>query len=604
MSNRASGSRNYSSTSAVAEIKSRLSIVDVIQDFVSLKKSGKNYIGLCPFHDDNNPSMHVNDERGFFHCFSCGAGGDVFGFVMRYSNTGFPEALKELARKAGVSLPEPRRRRTDNQKKKEAASERFFKINSLICSFYHEKLISEKSSAPAREYLESRGITLETIREFKLGFAPDSWDSAVKFASRNNIDVRELEELGLVVAREKRNGHYDRFRNRVVFPISEITGRICGFGGRNLSEGEPKQPKYMNSPESLVFDKKSVLYGLYHSKSEIGRKQKVVLVEGYMDFIKLYANGIRNVVATLGTAFTNEHAKLLRRFSKEVVIVYDGDNAGIRSAVRAGEILLDQGIFSSICRIPNGLDPDDYLEEHGTESLAGLIADAVDVSDFIIDDTFARYREKKMSSGEAINFLVYLVSKIKDPVRRAEAVSKATGIFGIRESEFLSLVKTSNAEKNRGSLTPAPLIPEKNIHEREIVRILLKFPQLVSAEKIEDVARHFENGDLKVIFKRLCEGGVGEISSLMSSSEKIEIQQLLSELIFSSDDLIDETTSEKILNGCVKELELRNIAFKRNEVIERIRKQRGSSDKTLEKKLVEQYRDLVIMEKTIKGTAS
>ncbi len=596
--------KNSSFTSAIADIKARLSIVDVIQGFVSLKKSGKNYIGLCPFHDDNNPSMHVNDEKGFFHCFSCGAGGDVFGFLMRYSNIGFREALKELAQKAGVRLPAPRPP-TRSEKKKEAASARFFEINSLVSSFYSKNLVdSRKDSAQAREYLESRGISSEIIREFKLGFAPDRWDAAVKFASRKNISVKELEELGLVIARESGGGHYDRFRNRIIFPINEITGRICGFGGRTLSEDEPKQPKYMNSPESPVFDKRSILYGLYHSKSEIGRERKAVLVEGYMDFIKLYANGIRNVVATLGTAFTNEHAKLLRRFCEEVVIVYDGDAAGIRSAVRAGEILLEQGISSSICRIPDGLDPDDYLEEHGSESLAELIADAVDVSDFIIDDTFARYREKKMSSGESIKFLVDLVSKIKDPVRRAEAVSKATGIFGIRESEFLSLVKTSNPGRNRGSLAPATLIPEKNIHEREIVRILLKFPHLMSAEEIENTGGHFENGDLKVILKRVGEGEFTEVSSLMSSFEKIEMQQLLSELIFSSDDLIDETTSEKILNDCVKELELRNIAFKRNEVIDRIRKQRDSSDKTLERKLVEQYRDLVSMEKTIRGTAS
>ncbi len=596
--------KNHSSTSAIADIKAKLSIVDVIQGFVSLKKSGKNHIGLCPFHDDNNPSMHVNDEKGFFHCFSCGAGGDVFGFLMRYSNIGFPEALKELARKAGVRLPAPRPL-TKREKKKEATSARFFEINSLVCSFYHKNLLgSGKKSVQARKYLESRGITSQVIKEFELGFVPDGWEALVKFASAKNIGVKELEELGLVVARESGSGHYDRFRNRIIFPINEITGRICGFGGRTLSEDESKQPKYMNSPESPVFDKRSVLYGLYHSKSEIGRERKAVLVEGYMDFIKLYANGIRNVVATLGTAFTNEHARSLRRFCEEVVIVYDGDTAGIRSAVRAGEILLEQGISSSICRIPDGLDPDDYLEEHGPESLAELIAAAVDVSDFIIDDTFARYREKKMSSGESIKFLVDLVSKIKDPVRRAEAVSKVTGLFGIRESEFLSLVKTSNPGRNRGSLAPRTLIPEKSIHEREIVRILLKFPHLMSAEKIENVGRHFENGDLKVILNRVGEGEFTEVSSLMSSFEKIEMQQLLSELVFSSDDLIDDTTSEKILNDCVKELELRNIAFKRNEVIERIRKQRDSSDKTLERKLVEQYRDLVSMEKTIRGTAS
>ncbi len=596
--------KNPSFTSAIADIKARLSIVEIVQGFVSLKKAGKNYIGLCPFHDDNNPSMHVNDERGFFHCFSCGAGGDIFGFLMKYNNTSFAEALKELAAKAGVTLPTSRPR-TKSAKQKEAATTRFFEVNSHVSSFYCRNLLgSAKDSTNAKKYIESRGITSEIIKEFKLGFAPDRWDSVIRFASAQNISLKELQDIGLVIARDSGDGHYDRFRNRVIFPILGITGQICGFGGRIITEKGVKQPKYLNSPESPVFNKKTILYGLYHSKNEIGRKRKAILVEGYMDFIKLYANGIRNVVATLGTAFTNEHAKLLRRFCEEVAIAYDGDAAGIRSAVRAGEILLQQGISSTICRIPDGLDPDDYIETHGLESLDELIADAAYVTDFIIDDTFARYREKKISSGESIRFLVGMVSKIKDPVQSVRAVSKVTRVFGIRESEFLSLIKTSDSGKNRGSITQTALIPEKSIHEREIVRILLKFPHLLSAKEIKNVEKYFENADLKVILKSVGEKKFAETTSLMNSFEEIEIQQLLSELIFSSDDLIDETTSKKILDSCIRELELRDIASQRNEVIDRIRKQHGSSDKSLEKKLVEQYRDLVSKEKSIRGTVN
>ena len=596
--------KNSSSTSAIAEIKAKLSIVDFIQGFVSLKKSGKNHIGLCPFHDDSNPSMHVNDERGFFHCFSCGAGGDIFGFLMSYSNIGFPEALKELAQKAGVRLPDsPQRAKGAN--KKNAATEKLFEINSLVCSFYARNLARpEKNSAEARKYLESREINSETIKEFELGFAPDMWDTLVKFAARKNINIKKFEELGLVAHRERGSGHYDRFRGRVIFPIRDIMGRICGFGGRVLAKEDPRQPKYMNSPESPVFDKGNILYGLYHSKNEIRRNRKAVLVEGYMDYIKLYANGIRNVVATLGTAFTNEHSRVLRNFCEEVVIVYDGDPAGIRSAVRAGEILLEQGISSSICRIPDGLDPDDYLGEYGPESLRELISGAAYVSDFIIDDTFARYREKKISSAESIRFLAEMVSKIKDPVRRAEAVSKATGIFGIRESEFLSLVKTPDPGKNRGSIAPRAMVPRQSVHEREIVRVLLKFPNLMSAEEVEKIEEYFENEDLKVILKRLVDGEFVEVSSLMSSFEKIEMQQMLSELIFSADDLANETTSRRILNDCVRELELRSIDLRCNEVRDSISKQKGSSDKTVERQLVEQYRDLVSMKKATKGTAS
>ncbi|MCY3985676.1 MAG: DNA primase [Candidatus Dadabacteria bacterium] len=590
--------------SAIADIKAKLSIVDFIQGFVSLKKSGKNHIGLCPFHDDNNPSMHVNDERGFFHCFSCGAGGDIFGFLMRYSNIDFPEALKELARKAGVRLPDSSRR-AKGANKKEADAAKLFHINSLVCLFYSSNLArSEKNSKQARRYLESREITPETIQEFEIGFAPDVWDSLIKFASRKNINIKKLEELGLVVPRERGSGYYDRFRGRVMFPIRDIMGRICGFGGRVLAQESPGQPKYMNSPESSVFDKRNILYGLYHSKNEIRRNRKAVLVEGYLDYIRLYANGIRNVVATLGTAFTNEHSRVLQNFCEEVVIVYDGDPAGIRSAVRAGELLLEQGVSSSICLIPDGLDPDDYLGEYGADSLRELISRAAYVSDFIIDDTFARYREKKMSSTESMRLLADMVSKIKDPIRRAEAVSRITGIFGIRESEFLSLLKTPDPGKNRGSLAPRAMILRESVHEREIVRILLKFPRLMSSNEIEKIKKYFENENLKIILEQLGQEEFTDIFSMMSSFGKIEMQQMLSELIFSADDLVNEITSRKILSDCVRELELKSITLKRNEVLDRIHKQKDSPDKTFERELVEQYRDLVSMEKSIRGTAS
>ena len=599
--------KDSSFRSAIDDIKARLSIVDVVERYVSLRRTGRNYTGLCPFHDDKNPSMHVNEERGFFHCFSCGAGGDVFGFVMKYNNIDFMDAARELAQRAGVTLPSSSRRE-GNRGEDSARKKRFLEINSLVCSLYRERLRSGKGSESARKYVESRGIDARTVEEFGLGFAPDGWDTVVRFAGEKKIGISELEKLGLVAARKDSKGHYDWFRNRIIFPIYGMDGQVLGFGGRALDEDGGKNPKYMNSSESPVFSKKNVFYGLYNSRSEIRKKRQAVLVEGYMDFIKLYSSGVRNVVATLGTAFTRDHATVLRRFCEEVVIVYDGDAAGISSAVRAGEILLEREVSSKICRIPDGLDPDDYVERHGAGGFLELLDAAAGVCDFIIDDTFSKYREKKMSSGESTRFLAELVSKTKDPIERSRALSRITGVFGIRESELLSLARVSGAGKNRGSLAPSPKTSGGDAVERMILKILLRFPGLVDVAEAEKIGDYFENGNLKVILTRIGEVGFNDASSLISSFEDVDTQELLSELIFSSDDLADEKTSEKILGDCVTRLELRGMNFKLGDLRDRIQKQRNSSDKEQEKKLVRKYRDLEReyrdLEKSMRGNIS
>ena len=599
--------KDSSFRSAIEDIKARLSIVDVVERYVSLKRTGKNYTGLCPFHDDKNPSMHVNEERGFFHCFSCGAGGDVFGFVMKYNSIGFMDAARELAQRAGVELPSSSRR-SEDRGEDSARKKRFFEINSLVCSLYRERLRSGKGSESARKYVESRGIDARTVEEFGLGFAPDGWDTVVRFAREKKIGISELEKLGLVAARKDSKGHYDWFRNRIIFPIYGMDGQVLGFGGRALDEDGGKNPKYMNSSESPVFSKKNVFYGLYNSRSEIRKKRQAVLVEGYMDFIKLYSSGVRNVVATLGTAFTRDHAAVLRRFCEEVVIVYDGDAAGISSAVRAGEILLEREVSSKICRIPDGLDPDDYVERHGAGGFLELLGAAAGVCDFIIDDAFSKYREKKMSSGESVRVLAELVSKTKDPIEKSRALSRITGVFGIRESEILSLARSSGAGKNRGSLAPSPKVSGGDAVERMILKILLRFPDLVDVAETEKIVDYFENGNLKVILTRIGEVGFNDASSLISSFEDVDTQELLSELIFSSDDLADEKTSEKILGDCVTRLELRGMNFKLGDLRDRIQKQRNSSDKEQEKKLVRKYRDLEReyrdLEKSMRGNIS
>ena len=313
---------------AIEEIKRRLSLVDLIETYISLKKSGKNYIGLCPFHDDKNPSLHVNEEKGLYHCFSCGAGGDIFGFLMSYNNIGFKEAVQELAAKLNIELKENK----PGDKRKSSKRAVQLKVNQIALKFFHENLLKNKDSQEARDYLAGRGINIDLAREFKIGFAPNSWDGLVKSLEKKKVPMGVANELGLVNKKSGKKNYYDTFRNRIIFPIIDVNGDIIGFGGRVVSKAD--NPKYLNSPESDIYKKRKSFYGLFHSKDDIRKRNFAVLVEGYMDYLSLYAAGIKNAVATLGTSFAVEHATNLRRYTGNVIILYDGDSSGLNAGIK------------------------------------------------------------------------------------------------------------------------------------------------------------------------------------------------------------------------------------------------------------------------------
>ncbi|MGH7884093.1 MAG: DNA primase, partial [Thermodesulfobacteriota bacterium] len=494
---------NSSFKSVIDTIKGSLSIVDIVENFVSLKKSGKNYKGLCPFHDDKNPSMQVNDEKGLFHCFSCGAGGDIFAFLMRYNNISFFEAAVELAKRANVEIPKSK----NYEEKPSSKSSHLYKINSYICSYYHKILTSEINAEGAREYLKSRGLNSDIAKEFRLGYAPADWDNLIKLGNSKNLELHYLDELGLVIRKENSkisgtnyySDYYDRFRDRIMFPILDINGYIVGFGGRSINDDQ--QPKYLNSPESKIFQKRNQFYGLYYSKNEIRKKRTAILVEGYMDFISLFSSGVKNVVASLGTSLTKQHSMLLKRFCDEVIIVYDGDFSGINSAVRAGEIFLEEGVLSKISIIPNKRDPDSFIRKYGKEKFLELIDNAQKLQDIIIDNTYNKLQSEEISSKDATKTVVELISKIVDPIERSEYIKRASNRFSIRESDILSLIKT---KKKVYSSTVIKDNENKNALEELILKILLKFPNLfVKIE--EEISGYFVENKFKVIFTKIIE---------------------------------------------------------------------------------------------------
>lgn len=358
---------SYYSQELVEEIRSRSDIVDVISGYVKLQRKGSNYVGVCPFHNDRNPSMSVNQPRQMYHCFSCGAGGDVFKFVMDYENLTFPEALKVLADRAGVELP--RQDYSKEAKRQADLKVQILEMNKLAAKYYYYTL-RQPAGKQGWDYLTGRKLSEETIKRFGLGYASKYSDDLYKYLKSKGYSDQLLKESGLMQADEKR-GMYDKFWNRVMFPIMDAHNRVIGFGGRVMGDGKPK---YLNSPETKIFDKSRNLYGLNFAR--MSRKPNIILCEGYMDVIAMHQAGFNQAVASLGTAFTQQQSIILKRYTNEVLLTYDSDDAGVKAAMRAIPILKDAGLTARVINMEPYKDPDEFIKAEGAESFQKRIDQA------------------------------------------------------------------------------------------------------------------------------------------------------------------------------------------------------------------------------------
>ncbi|MDE6961020.1 MAG: DNA primase, partial [Lachnospiraceae bacterium] len=350
---------SFYSQDLVEEIRSRSDIVDVISGYIKLQRKGSNYVGVCPFHNDRNPSMSVNQPRQIYRCFSCGAGGDVFKFVMEYENLSFPEAVKVLADRAGIALPQ--QEYSGEAKRQSDLKAQIMEMNRLAARYYYYTL-RQPEGQQGLDYLLGRQLSKETLQKFGLGYADKYSDSLYRYLKGKGYTDQQLKESGLVQVDEKR-GMYDKFWNRVIFPIMDIQNRVIGFGGRVMGDGKPK---YLNSPETKVFDKSRNLYGL--NLARMSRKPNIILCEGYMDVIAMHQAGFHQAVASLGTAFTARQSLVLKRYTNEVLLTYDSDEAGVRAALRALPILKDAGIAAKIINMEPYKDPDEFIKALGAEA--------------------------------------------------------------------------------------------------------------------------------------------------------------------------------------------------------------------------------------------
>lgn len=422
----------------VEEVRLQNDIVEVISQYVPLKQKGGSYFGLCPFHHEKTPSFSVNSEKQFYYCFGCGAAGNVFGFLMEMENCDFPEALKKLADRAHIDLPEPEK--SAQVLVAEQLKARLFEIHNVAGRFYHDVLQSEEGTF-ARNYMEKRKLQTNISRKFGLGYAPDRRNALMEHLQEKGYAVDDMLKSGLVIENKDKNGYHDRFRGRLMFPIFDAQGRVVGFGGRILGRGEPK---YLNSPETILFSKSRNLYGLNFARA--ARKKELVLVEGYMDMISLYQAGFHNVVASLGTAFNQEHARTLKKFAKDVILLYDSDEAGTNAALRAIPVLTANGFHVRVTQVPNGKDPDEFIKQNGALEFSKVLLNAVHYISFEIACIQKKYNlnnpeHKVRFATEAADILSKLDNAIERNVYAGE-VSRMTGVEeGAIRSEIDKRVK-------------------------------------------------------------------------------------------------------------------------------------------------------------------
>ncbi|MBW2006619.1 MAG: DNA primase [Deltaproteobacteria bacterium] len=414
--------------SAKEEVKRAADIVEVVGRYVQLRKAGQNYVGLCPFHSEKAPSFTVSPSKQMFHCFGCKKGGDVFAFWMEYHNASFPEALRELAQKFGVNIPE--KPLSPAQRHRAEEREEIFRVNERAMSYFARLLNEDRRGLAALRYVEERGISREIIEEFRLGFAPDRWDGLVEFLKREGLSLDTAAKAGLVAPR-KSGGYYDRFRGRLIFPIFDLGGRVLGFGGRVLDDG---MPKYLNTPETPVFQKGRCLYGLHAAYRAIRGEGSAVVVEGYMDFLALRNHGLAHVVATLGTALTADHIRKLRGYAPIVVLVFDADEAGDAAVLKSLPLFLNEGVSAKAVQLPKGEDPDSFVNQWGLERFRELVEGALPLFDFYLERACSEKEMDLDAKARVLKQVAPILSEFHDAPQRALYAGHLAEKLGIREN--------------------------------------------------------------------------------------------------------------------------------------------------------------------------
>lgn len=518
------------------DIKSRLDIVDIISDFVELKKSGQNLKGLCPFHSEKTPSFMVHPDKQIFHCFGCGAGGDVITFIMKHEGFSFPEALGMLAKKAGINLREQALSNSEADLRR-----KLMDMQAIALKAFAEGL---KASKKASAYLRDRGIREEMIQRFSLGYAPEDWHCLSNYLRKKGFPESLVLKSGIVSRGDK--GIYDTFRGRIIFPINDLHGNIIAFGGRATDDS---QPKYLNSPETPVFKKGETLFGLNFAKDEIRKNGSAIIVEGYFDVISCHQHGFCNAVAPLGTALTSGHLERLRRFTKRIIVVFDNDGAGRAAARRSLALVLEQGFSAGMLLLPEGDDPDSFLKRAGSNSFNMMLEAAKTPIEFALSIS-------KKGPAEAVHELLETISAAKDPIMREELLGELSKRTGIGETIIRERLRNLRKKTNDRTGGGRFILQGKGLtydEETLILSALIAFP-----ERIGDVLQtlpveEFKNMLVKGMLEklRLAKSGFDAFQSSLSEEE----DRLCRHLTFNPG--FDIEHPERNLQDCIRKILIR-----------------------------------------------
>ena len=484
--------------SVITEVKQRLDIVEFISEYVTLQKAGRNFKGLCPFHTEKHSSFFVFPEQQSWHCFgACGTGGDIFSFVMKKEGIDFGQALRILAQRGGVTLsPREAPSKAEDEKR-----ERLAQINEAAAEYYYHILSATKAGATARSYLTKRNIMPETIKEFRLGFSPDAWETIKDYLLGKGYTEKELVEAGLIIEKEE-GGSYDRFRNRLMFPICDIQGRVTGFGARVLDDS---LPKYINSPQTPIFDKSNSQYGIDKAKSAIRKKDLVIIVEGYMDVLTAHQHSWQNVVGSMGTSLTEKQVEGIKRLTKNITLALDADLAGEEATLRGRAILAYSNIEANVILLPPGKDPDEVIGDEPA-LWQKLVEQAMPIMDFAFQSVISKVDiNKARDKSLAVQKLLPSIYEIRDPVQQSHYLKRLARELKIEESAIRTALRESKAGRKRPQ--PGKPIEQSRLARRFVsshieercLALLLQYPELrLLAQELSP--EHFESTENREVF--------------------------------------------------------------------------------------------------------
>lgn len=584
----------------IEKVREANNLVDIIGQYVQLRRTGGNYQGLCPFHNEKSPSFSVSEDKQVYHCFGCKASGNVFSFLQNYQGLTFPECIEFLARRAAIPLPETSAREAGGAKD---VKHTLHRVNAFAARFYHQELQNLPDNHPVKDYLRERGLSEELVTGFKLGYAPAEWSELCRYFEQQRVPTQAAEQLGLLKRRTAgKSGHYDLFRHRLMFPIFSPSGQCIGFGGRMLPESSQDAtkgsgPKYLNSPDSPVFHKGKVFYGLEHSAKYIRTADEAIVVEGYMDWLALAKVSINNIVATLGTALTADHAKLIKRYTNRVLLLFDGDNAGKAAARRSLPILLEEGLHARGLFLPDELDPDEFIKEQGEPALRTLIERAPDLFDLVSTEAWLTHKATASGKVQMLDEFAETLARVSDVRLKRLYAQNLANMLDID----LRMVEQSLARKNgesptiqaqpraivRATPTPQPtptaVAPEPVKYdltklprvEAELLNVILLKPVYLEEALRAEVGPQLSHAGARGVFERIAELYRREPTKFDSLSALLTNETRPAEVITRhlSDayTCLAEDAASKLLQDCIKRVKENYLRLKSKELVKTLR---------------------------------